>query len=132
MGFWIFMVCMNVLIPLAMVAFGAVFLRWPPDEINGVFGYRTVRSMASKEAWDFAHAYVGRLWVRVGLVMLAASVLAMLPCRGKGEGPVGLWGSLVCVAECTVMLLTIVPTERALKKRFGNGGSKSDEKRIDI
>lgn len=119
MGFWIFMVCMDALIPLAMVAFGAVFLRWPPSEINGVFGYRTARSMASKEAWDFAHAYFGRLWVRVGLVMLVLSVPAMLPCLGKGDGTVGLWGGLVCILECVVMMLPIIPTERALRKRFG-------------
>lgn len=66
MGFWIFMVCMNLLIPLAMVGFGAVFLRWPPKEINGAYGYRTARSMASQEAWDFAHAYFGRLWKWTG------------------------------------------------------------------
>lgn len=34
MGFWIFMVCMNLLIPLAMLGFGVVFLRWPPRKIN--------------------------------------------------------------------------------------------------
>ena len=55
MGFWIFMVCMNLIVPLTMVGFGAVFLRRPPRKINGAYGYRTARSMASQEAWDFAH-----------------------------------------------------------------------------
>ena len=118
MGFWIFMVCMNLLIPVAMVGFGAVFLRWPPTEINGVYGYRTARSMASKEAWDFAHAYFGRLWFRIGLVMLLLSVPAMLPCLGKSDDMVGLWGGIVCTVECVLMMLTIVPTEKELKKRF--------------
>ncbi len=118
MGFWIFMVCMNLLIPLAMLGFGVVFLRWPPRKINGVYGYRTARSMASQEAWDFAHAYFGRLWTRMGLVMLPLSVLAMLPCLGKGENMVGLWGGVLSAVECVPMLLAIVPTEKALKKRF--------------
>lgn len=118
MGFWIFMVCMNLLIPLAMLGFGVVFLRWPPKEINGVYGYRTARSMASQEAWDFAHAYCGRLWFRMGLAMVLLSVPAMLPCLGRSEGMVGLWGGLVCIVECTLMIVTIIPTERALKKRF--------------
>ncbi len=66
--------------------------------------------MASQEAWDFAHAYFGRLWKRMGL--------AMLPCLGKGENMVGLWGGILSAVECVPMLLAIVPTERALKKRF--------------
>lgn len=119
MGFWIFMVCMNLMIPLVMVGFGAVFLRWPPKEINGAYGYRTARSMASQEAWDFAHAYFGRLWKWTGLGMLLLSVPAMLPCLGKSDGMVGLWGIIVCAVECVVMILPIIPTERALKKRFG-------------
>lgn len=118
MGFWIFMVCMNLIVPLTMVGFGAVFLRRPPRKINGAYGYRTARSMASQEAWDFAHAYFGRLWKRMGLAMLPLSVLAMLPCLGKGENMVGLWGDILSAVECVPMLLAIVPTERALKKRF--------------
>ena len=76
MGFWIFMMCMNLLIPLLMIVFGVIFLRWPPGKINGLFGYRTARSMASQAAWNFAHAYMGRLWLRVGTVMLVLSVPA--------------------------------------------------------
>lgn len=111
MGFWIFMVCTDMLIPLAMIIFGVVFLRWPPRDINGVYGYRTARSMASQAAWDFAHAYFGRLWLRVGAVMLLLSVPAMLPCLGKSDGMVGLWGGIVCMVECVFMILPILPTE---------------------
>ncbi len=118
MGFWIFMLCMNLLIPLTMIGFGILFLRRPPGEINGIFGYRTARSMASKEAWAFAHAYMGRLWLLTGLGMLILSGPAMLPCIGKGEDAVGLWGGIQCMVECIVMMLPIIPTERALKKRF--------------
>ena len=50
--------------------------------------------------------------------MLPLSVLAMLPCLGKGENMVGLWGGILSAVECVPMLLAIVPTERALKKRF--------------
>lgn len=118
MGFWIFMVCVNVMTPLLMAAVGAVFLRRPPREINSFCGYRTARSMSSQAAWDFAQVYMGRIWLRVGLAMLLLSVPVMLPCMGKGKDAVGLWGGIVCWAECTVMGLTIIPVERALKKRF--------------
>ena len=34
MGFWIFMVCVNLIMPLLMIVFGAVFLHWPPEKID--------------------------------------------------------------------------------------------------
>jgi len=118
MGFWVFMLCMDFLIPLAMIGFGLVFLRWPPHEINGVYGYRTARSMASQEAWDFAHKYMGKLWLIVGLCVLPPTVAVMLPCLGKDTDTVGFWGGIWCLVECVIMILPIIPTERALKRRF--------------
>ncbi len=44
MGFWIFMVMMDLMIPLIMIVFGKVFLKNPPKEINLIYGYRTGRS----------------------------------------------------------------------------------------
>ena len=63
-GMWVFMLCMALLLPLSMMAFGKLFLVRPPKEINCVFGYRTRRSMSSPEAWAFAHGFCGRLWLR--------------------------------------------------------------------
>lgn len=51
MGFWIFMLMMNLLIPLSMIGFGWMFLKSPPKEINAVFGYRTRRSMLNPDTW---------------------------------------------------------------------------------
>lgn len=118
MGFWIFMVCMNLMIPLIMIVLGAIFLRHPPKGINGFYGYRTARSMASQEAWIFAQVYFGKLWLRSGIGMLLAAALAMLPCIGGSVSVVGTWGSILCLVECIGMLLPIIPTERALKRRF--------------
>ena len=30
----------------------------------------------------------------------------------------GFWGGIQCMVECIIMMLPIIPTERALKKRF--------------
>ena len=118
MGFWIFMLCMALLVPIIMAVFGWVFMHTPPGEINHVYGYRTRRSMASQEAWNFAHAYVGRIWFRMGLGMLVLSVAVMIPCMGKSDNAVGIWGSIVEGVECVLLMLPIIPTERALKRRF--------------
>ena len=119
MGFWIFMFCCNLLIPIIMVVFGWIFLYRPPREINGIYGYRTSRSTASQEAWNFAHRYFGKIWYRLGLGMIIFTVAAMLPCLGKEDAFVGRWGGILCAVECVFLMLPIIPTEKALKKTFG-------------
>lgn len=37
-----------------MVALIAALTKWPPNSVNRTYGYRTRRSMASQEAWDYA------------------------------------------------------------------------------
>ena len=75
MGFWIFCLAMNLLLPVIMLVFGRLFQTKPPKTINGLFGYRTARSMKSQEAWDFAHRTCGRLWFKLGLVLLMGSIV---------------------------------------------------------
>ena len=43
MGFWIFMLVMDLLIPLTMAFFGKRFLKKPPKEINAMYGYFRLR-----------------------------------------------------------------------------------------
>ena len=54
MGFWIFMLIMNLLIPFTMIGFGRHFMRKAPQKINGIYGYRTTMSMKNRETWEFA------------------------------------------------------------------------------
>lgn len=119
MGFWIFMLIIDMMLPLMMIAFGKLFLKYPPKEINAVFGYRTSRSMKNKETWEFAHRYCGKLWYRCGWVMLLVSVAALLPVMGKEEGVTGTVGGIICAAQVLVLIGSIYPVEKALKKKFG-------------
>ena len=47
-GFWIFMLITDLLIPCAMIGFGKLFLNKTPQNINYTFGYRTTMSMNRK------------------------------------------------------------------------------------
>ena len=77
MGFWIFMLIMDLLLPFTMIGFGRYFMKKAPKEINSVFGYRTSMSMKNKDTWEFAHKYCGKVWnVRgVQLIPLLGSIL---------------------------------------------------------
>ena len=66
MGFWIFMLIMDLLLPFTMIGFGRYFMKKAPKEINSLFGYRTSMSMKNKDTWEFAHKYSGKVWYVCG------------------------------------------------------------------
>lgn len=119
MGFWIFMFGVNLLLPVMMVGFGRLFCKHPPKNINGIYGYRTRRAMASQEAWDFSQRYFGKCWFYSGFVVLFLVVIGMLLLFGKSEDMVEIYGGILSMVGCVFMILPIIPTEHELKKRFG-------------
>ena len=123
MGFWIFLLIMCLMIPGLMLLFGFRFRKSAPKEINPVFGYRTDLSMKNRETWRFAHEHCGRLWIRLGLVLLPVSIVPMLFVLRKSEDVIGTVGSAVTLLETAVMMLSLIPTQRALKQNFHSDGT---------
>ena len=124
MGFWIFMLIMDLFIPLTMIGFGRYFLKAAPKDINAVFGYRSAMSMKNKDTWTFAHKYCGKIWYVCGLVVLLVTVVFMLLVIGKGEDCVGTVGGLICGIQLIPLAGAIVPTEIALKRTFDKNGKR--------
>ena len=118
MWFWFFMTVSNLILPVLMIVLGKVFMKKPPKQINGFYGYRTRRSMKNQAAWDFSHLYCGKLWRKMGWFMLPVSMIVMIPAFGKSDDIVGAVGGVVVTAECMVMLVSILLTEKALAKQF--------------
>lgn len=124
MGYWVFMLCVNLLIPVTMIGFGKLFLNKAPKEINSIFGYRTTMSMKNKDTWEFAHKYCGRIWFVCGWIVLLLSIIAMLFVLGKDNDTVGMIGGIVCGLQLIPVLGSIYPTEKALKKTFDKEGNR--------
>ena len=124
MGFWIFMLIMDLLTPLLMLGFGSLLLKQPPKEINFIYGYRTTMSMKNKDTWQFAHAYFGRLWLRIGLILLPASIIPLLFVMGGDDNTVSIVGGVECAIQVVVLLGSIVPVEKALKRTFDRDGKR--------
>lgn len=123
-GFWVFMLVCNLLIPVCMLGFGKYFRNKAPGQINMLFGYRTPRSTKNRDTWEFAHHYFGRLWYRLGLIMLPVTLAVMLPVLGKSIDIVGFYGSIVSLVQIVVMLVPIWFTESALKRTFDEDGKR--------
>ena len=122
MGFWIFMLLMDLLIPLTMIGFGRRFLAKVPKNINAAFGYRTTMSMKNKDTWEFAHKFCGKLWFRCGVVLLPISVIPLIFVLNKSIDTIGTVGGIICAIQLIPLVGTIFPTEIALKKTFDFNG----------
>ncbi len=124
LGFLIFMFVMDLLIPCVMIFFGRLFLKKAPQNINYVFGYRTVMSMKNRDTWQFAHRYCGKLWFWLGVVLLPLSVIPLLFVLGKDIDTIAKVGTVVMFAQLVPLLGSIIPVEAALKKTFDKNGNR--------
>ena len=122
MFFWIFMLIMDLLIPLTMIVIGRLFSIKAPKNINSTFGYRTTMSMKNKDTWEFAHKFCGKLWFRCGLILLPISVIPLVFVFNKGIDRIGIVGGVVCVIQILPAVGSIFSTESALKKIFDQNG----------
>ena len=122
--FWLFCTGMNLLIPLVMLYFGRRFQKHPPKNINSFYGYRTSHSMKNQQTWDFAHQVCGKLWSRLGLILLPVTLVPMVFLWGRSVDEIGMGCIPVMAVQLVVLLGSIVPVERALKRNFDQFGRK--------
>ncbi len=127
MGYWIFMLAMGLLFPAIMILFGAVFTKTAPKKINYIFGYRTELSMKNRDIWEFAHKYIGKLWLRLGFVLIPITVIPMLYVIGKTKNVVGTVGLIVSFINTVVLIIPIFFTEKALNRTFDKDGNRKAE-----
>ncbi len=124
MDFWIGMYLTDLLIPVMMIVAGWMMWKHPPKRINSWYGYRTERSMKNEGTWKFAHDYCGRLWWKLGWIILVPSAIPLLFLLNASEDAIGFTSVAVLVVQSFFMIGAIFPTERALKKTFEKDGDK--------
>lgn len=122
MGFWIFMLIMDLLVPLTMIGFGHMFSKKEPYSFNDAFGYRTSMSMLNNSTWIFAHHYCGKLWYIWGVILLPVSIIAMCFFIGEDIETIGKIGAVICFVQMVPFIGVIFPTERALRRTFDKNG----------
>lgn len=122
--FWVFMLLMDLLIPLVMILFGRWFSKKPPSKISYTFGYRTTMSMKNQNTWNFAHHYIGRLWYWLGWIILPLTIIPLYLARGQNIQTVAMVGVIVCFAQLAPLIGSLIATEGALKKAFDQNGKR--------
>ncbi len=124
MSFWWFMLICDLIIPIVMIIAGRMMWKHCPKSINGVVGYRTNRSMKNMDTWKFAHKYCGKLWWKIGWFTIIPSVLIHIPLYHSDENTIGIAGVILVTIQCIILIASIYPTEKALKKHFHDDGTR--------
>ena len=95
-----------------------------PKNINSMSGYRTTRSMKNMDTWKFANDYCGRIWWKIGWVMIIPSALIHIPLYHSDKNTIGFAVLILVTIQCFIMIISIYPTEKALKKHFNDDGTR--------
>lgn len=110
-------------IPVLMIVAGYMMWKHCPGEINYVVGYRTRRSMKNKDTWKFAHEYCGRLWWMFGWIMVASTIFVLFPYINSSKEEIEILLAPLILVQGAILVLSIIPTEKALKKKFNDDGT---------
>lgn len=116
--FYIAMFLCNVLMPLLMILSGYMMYKHAPKEINNCIGYRTKRSSKNLETWKFANSYCGKLWIKLGKILLILSCIVQLPFAKSNVDVIGKMTVVIETIQVVVMIASIFPVEKALKRKF--------------
>lgn len=122
MGLWWFLIFCVALTPFIMIGAGRMMWKHYPSEINSIIGYRTSRSMKNMDTWKFANEYCGKLWWKLGWIILIPSLLSMVPFMSSNEETIGTIVTIVITIHCIILIAAIFPTEMALKRTFTKDG----------
>ena len=120
---YVLFIC-NLLIPVVVIVTGRIMWKHYPKNINGLVGYRTTRSMKNMDTWKFANDYCGRIWWKIGWVMIIPSALIHIPLYHSDKNTIGFAGLILVTIQCFIMIISIYPTEKALKKHFNDDGTR--------
>lgn len=92
---------------------GLLMKLFPPSKINSLYGYRTESSMRSQERWDFAQRRGTCELIRLGLALMAASLIGFI-IEPRQWIAISLG---ICLMIVGIMVM-IVRVERAIHEKF--------------
>lgn len=124
MMFWWFMFGCNMLYSLCMIVGGRCMWKHHGQKVNSYVGYRSKMSKMNEETWAFANENCGKRWWIIGWIMLVPTILVQLPLINKSDDAIGNVSLIISVIECFILMVSIIPTERALKLNFNKDGTR--------
>ncbi|WP_188620832.1 SdpI family protein [Flavobacterium suaedae] len=103
----------SLLVGIIFLITALILFKFPPKDINHLYGYRTSRSMKSQESWYFAQRYSAIRMVWLSIVLILFGIIDLFYLEGY---------EITMYVGLALMILgfiyIIITTERELKKRF--------------
>lgn len=124
MFFWFLITSLALLCPTFMIIFGVIFIIIAPNGINYVLGYRSRRSIKTKETWKFANRFLGIFWVILGTLSFASILVPMILLYYSQDSIIGTVGALLTLASIVILAIPILPLEMLIQKKFDVFGNK--------
>lgn len=110
-----------ILTPFILTLGGKILYKNAECDINGTFGYRTSRSMSSRDSWVFANKLCGKILFYGGLASAAVSICAVfLVYAISGEEGV-FWTSVIVNILTAAMVIAVIPYIENRLKKLGKG-----------
>ncbi len=122
MNIWCEVFIISMIVPSLIFIAGRSWMVKPPKNINPIYGYRTMMSMKNENTWTFAHKYIGRIWAVAGKIMLFVSLAVMILVSKRSEDTITNAAIVLLLIQTAVIVLSIIPTEIALRKKFDKYG----------
>ena len=117
-------VAVSLAIPV-LLSLAGLWFRWKPARYGSSFGYRTLRSLRSRESWAFAQRLQARTYTVLGIVLAAVAAAVMLVFRSAEPERLNAARNVLLIFDMAALLLTYIPIERQLKRHFdGNGNPR--------
>ena len=121
---WLLLSLTSLLLPLVMLIAGYRYSVKVPKSMRS--GYRSRRSMLSRETWVYAHRRLGGIWKKLGWIMLIVSAaFPMFLINSSKEEAEAALGAL-CLVQVIPFLASLVPVEHELKEKFDENGVPND------
>lgn len=106
-----------ILTPFIIALSGKILYKNAECDINGAFGYRTSRSMSSRDNWVFANKLCGKILFYGGLAAAAASICAVFLTYVISGEETSFWISVIVNILTAAMIIAAIPyVENRLKK----------------
>ncbi len=112
MWFWWILLASNTLYCLAMIICGWRMWKHCPVGTERKPGYRSGKTVYSKDIWAKVHAECGKRWWAIGWAMILPVAIGQYWVFGQTAEIIGILGLIYFVIECAAMVLTIMPSER--------------------
>lgn len=98
---------------VVFVVAGFITYKFPPKNINSLYGYRTSSSMENQDKWNFAQNYAAKKMLKLGLVLASTCLLAFITHFDN------FTNMLIGLALLILMVvLLFFRVESAIKKNF--------------